>query len=84
MKVINSGASDIKFVTQGKLITLKNSETAEIDERTYAVLSKIFPDLKASFDGAIVEEEQTIIEAKAQPIETKKKVKKNGTSKKSK
>ena len=83
MKVINSGSTEIKFITQGKVIVLKKSETAEIDEHTFSVLHKIFPALEASFEGAIIEKD-TIIEAEAQPIETKKKGTKNGTRKKSK
>lgn len=79
MKVINSGSTEIKFITQGKAIVLKKSESAEIDERTFAVLHKIFPALIAA-----VETKETIIEAEAQPIETKKKGTKNGNRKKSK
>ena len=79
MKVINSGSTEIKFITQGKAIVLKKSETAEIDERTFAVLHKIFPALIAG-----VETKETIIEAEAQPIETKKKGTRNGNRKKSK
>lgn len=49
----------------------------EMDERTFVVLKKIFPALEAK-------KEEVIVEAEAQPIETKKKGTKNGTRKKSK
>ena len=77
MKIINSGSTEIKFMTQGNLIVLKHLETADVDERTFSVLKKIFPALEAV-------EEKVVIESKPQPIETKPKAKKNGTSKKSK
>lgn len=80
MKIINSGSSKIKFATQGKLIELNKNESAEIDARTFDVLKKIFPALIAAVEA----KEEVVIEAEAQPIETKKKGRKNGTSKKSK
>ena len=77
MKVINSGAVEIKLVTKGKFTVLKAKEAMEMDERTFAVLKKMFPALEA-------QKEEVIVEAEAQPIETKKKGTKNGTRKKSK
>lgn len=78
MKVINTGAAEIKFITQGKPIALKKDDIADIDERTFEVLKKIFPALVAA------EEKAVVIESEPKPIETNKKAKKNGTSKKSK
>lgn len=78
MKVINTGAAEIRLITQGKQISLSKDDIADIDERTFMVLHKIFPALVAA------EEQKVVIESKPQPIETKKKVNKNGRSKKSK
>ena len=79
MKVINSGDKAIKLLSNGKFIELKEKETVELDERTFKVLHNIFPALVAE-----EEKKEVVIEAKAQPIETKKKGTKNGTRKKSK
>ena len=77
MKVINLGSLEIKLASKGKLTVLKANEVMEMDERTFVVLKKIFPALEAK-------KEEVIVEAEAQPIETKKKGTKNGTRKKSK
>jgi hypothetical protein len=77
MKVINSGSSEIKLASKGKFTALKANEVMEMDERTFIALKKIFPALEA-------QKEEVIVEAEAQPIETKKKGTKNGNRKKSK
>lgn len=77
MKAINTGDFTIKLIANGKPMEIKAGETAELDSRTFEVLSKMFS-LEA------VEEKETIIEAEPQKIETKTKEKKNGKSKKSK
>lgn len=77
MKAINTGDFTIKLIANGKPMEIKAGEAAELDSRTFEVLSKMFS-LEA------VEEKETIIEAEPQKIETKTKEKKNGKSKKSK
>ena len=77
MKAKNIGDFTIKLIANGKLMEIKAGETAELDSRTFEVLSKMFS-LEA------IEEKEIIIEAKPQKIETKTKEKKNGTRKKSK
>ena len=78
MKVINSGSAAITFITNGKHTVLQKGETADIDERTFVVLNKIFPALIAAVETEVV------IESEPKPIEEKKKGTKNGNRKKSK
>lgn len=63
MKVLNSGATKIKFIAGSRSVELEKGASIEIDPKTYSVLHKLF--------GCLVEvkeEKEVIIEAKPEPI----------------
>lgn len=63
MKILNSGATKIKFISGGRIVELEKGASIEVDPKAYSVLHKLF--------GCLVEdkeEKEVIIEAKPEPI----------------
>lgn len=83
MKVTNTSSVPVKIISNGKPLEIKKGVIVDLDEKTISLLKKICPSLEI-VEEVKEEPKEVIIEAEPQEIETKKKVKKNASGKKSK